>query len=135
MQSIPCFLCGRNLKKRLSKRLKPYFVCDGCGIQLFIRGKQGIERLEQFFNNSEKAQLLYKQHAQNFHEFQAILKEIDDVQQEISKLGFSYWFDNEKLKIRNALNARKESLFSQLQEFAEKDANRDAHKDSSQKTA
>ena len=102
MQSIPCFLCGRQLEKRTSgKNGKPYFVCDPCGIQFFIRGKQGIERLEQFFKNAEKAEVPYRQHAQNFHEMQAILKEIADVESEIAKLGF-FFLDDDKLRTRNA---------------------------------
>ena len=50
---------------------------------------------------------------------QAILKEIDDVQQAINKLGISYFFSEEKLRIRNALLKRKDNLFVQLEEFAE----------------
>jgi DNA-directed RNA polymerase subunit RPC12/RpoP len=119
MQVLPCFLCGRNLEKRTTKRRKPYFVCDGCGIQLFVRGKQGIEKLDQFFRNAAQAEIPYQQHAQHFHEMQAILKEIDDVQQAINKLGISYFFSEEKLRIRNALLKRKDNLFVQLEEFAE----------------
>jgi len=37
--------CGDRLEERTDKKNKPYFVCDPCGIQLFIRRKQGIEKL------------------------------------------------------------------------------------------
>jgi hypothetical protein len=117
MHSLPCFLCGRKIEKRTSKRGKPYFVCDFCGIQLFIRRKQGIERLEEFFRNAEKAEIPYKQHAQHFHEMQAILKEIDDVNEEIKKIGASYFFNDEKLRIRNSLRTLRENLFFQLDQF------------------
>ena len=119
MEFIPCFLCGRKLEKRMSRKNgKPYFVCDRCGIQLFVRGKQGIERLAQFFKNAESAEIPFKQHAQKFHEMQAMLKEIDDVQSEIKKLGFCLLNDN-KLRIRKALDSRVEKLFRELEHFAE----------------
>lgn len=129
MQSIPCFLCGHKLEKRTSKRFKPYFVCDRCGIQLFVRGKQGIERLQELFRNAEKAGILYREHAQNFHRLQAILKEINEVEQELRKLGMSYWFDDDKLRIRNALRVRKDNLFFQLEQFAKQEKNERVRKE------
>ena len=42
---IPCFLCGKEVDIRYSKREKPYLVCDPCGVQIFVRGKSGISRL------------------------------------------------------------------------------------------
>src|SRR5438067_446391 len=104
MQSITCLLCTKNLEKRTSKKNgKPYFVCDGCGIQLFVRRKEGIERLEELFKNLKKAEIPYKQHAQHFHEMQAILKEIADVNDEVEKIGISYFFSDEKRRVRTAL--------------------------------
>jgi len=114
-------LCTRKLEKRTSKRGKPYFVCDFCGIQLFVRRKQGIDRLDAFFKNAEKAEVHYQQHAQNFHKMHAILKEIDDVQQEIRNIGFLHYFSDQKYRIRKSLNTRLEFLFSQLEEFSGED--------------
>jgi hypothetical protein len=42
---FPCPLCQRDLDIRVSKKRKPYCVCARCGVQLFIRGKEGISRL------------------------------------------------------------------------------------------
>jgi DNA-directed RNA polymerase subunit RPC12/RpoP len=47
MQNLPCVLCGKELDKRIDKNRKPYFICDSCGVQIFIRGKRGIKRLER----------------------------------------------------------------------------------------
>jgi predicted RNA-binding Zn-ribbon protein involved in translation (DUF1610 family) len=44
---FPCPLCGLAMDIRISRRGKPYCHCDTCGIQLFFRGKNGIERLKQ----------------------------------------------------------------------------------------
>jgi DNA-directed RNA polymerase subunit RPC12/RpoP len=47
MERLPCILCGKQLDKRIDKNGKPYFVCNPCGIQVFIRGKRGRKRLER----------------------------------------------------------------------------------------
>lgn len=43
---IPCPTCHRELEHRMSKKQKPYFVCEPCGVQIFFRLQEGIERLE-----------------------------------------------------------------------------------------
>jgi hypothetical protein len=43
--TLPCALCGRLLDQRADKNSKPYFVCEPCGTQFFIRGTAGRERL------------------------------------------------------------------------------------------
>lgn len=44
---FPCPLCQKGLDIRISKKQKPYCICSSCGIQLFIRERDGIERLEK----------------------------------------------------------------------------------------
>jgi uncharacterized small protein (DUF1192 family) len=44
---FPCPVCGIALDIRISCKQKPYCVCNPCGIQLFFRGKTGIERLHE----------------------------------------------------------------------------------------
>ncbi len=46
MEAIDCILCGDSLEKRTDKNGKPYFVCDPCGTQFFVRRSQGIRKLE-----------------------------------------------------------------------------------------
>lgn len=40
---IPCFLCGDLVRVKLTKKDKPYFICEPCGVQVFIRYKPGIK--------------------------------------------------------------------------------------------
>jgi len=47
---FPCPLCGAGLPILRSKRNKPYCTCNSCGIQLFVRGKNGIKRLLKMVN-------------------------------------------------------------------------------------
>lgn len=44
---FPCPLCKTPLRIRLSKKYKPYLVCDDCGLQIFVRGNRGEKRLKQ----------------------------------------------------------------------------------------
>jgi predicted nucleic acid-binding Zn ribbon protein len=44
---LPCPLCGLSLKIRESVKKKPYFICDPCGMQIFIRKEQGIKTLNK----------------------------------------------------------------------------------------
>jgi hypothetical protein len=46
-KEFPCPLCAAGLPILNSKRNKPYCTCNDCGLQLFVRGKNGIERMER----------------------------------------------------------------------------------------
>ena len=41
-QLFPCPVCAGPLDVRQSKKAKPYVVCSGCGIQMFVREAGGI---------------------------------------------------------------------------------------------
>jgi hypothetical protein len=49
-KEFPCPLCGAGLPILISKRQKPYCTCNLCGVQLFVRGKAGIARLNEMAN-------------------------------------------------------------------------------------
>ena len=117
MPLLPCPCCGTGLEQRTTKRFKPYFLCELCGVQLFVRKKYGIERLEEFFRNIEKARIPYTLRAQHFHEIQAIIREIHDLSSEIDKIGISYLFNNDKMRVRKLLQAQVDNLFSQLKQI------------------
>jgi transcription elongation factor Elf1 len=48
---IPCFLCGKELKVKISKADKPYFICDVCGLQSFVRYRAGIRRFGKLLDS------------------------------------------------------------------------------------
>ena len=50
-KEFPCPLCGAGLPILTSKRQKPYFTCNLCGVQVFVRGKAGISRLNEMANS------------------------------------------------------------------------------------
>jgi len=47
---FPCPFCGAGLAILLTKRNKPYCTCNPCGVQIFVRGKNGIKRLRKMVN-------------------------------------------------------------------------------------
>lgn len=73
--------------------------------------------MEEFFRNAEKAEIPFKQHAQNFYKMQAILKEIDDVKAEMKKTD-SFWSSDDQRRTHKLLKTRLENLFFQLEDFA-----------------
>ena len=117
MPFIPCVLCGSKLEKRVDKNGKPYFICDPCGIQLFVRRKRGMDLLNEAFRNLDKAQVPFSVHARNLHEIRALIKEIDGVKNEINKIG-SFFLSDEESRIRSALKTKLQNLLSQLEEMA-----------------
>lgn len=119
MSFLPCHLCGSKLEKRIDKNKKPYFVCDPCGIQLFIRRKRGMDLLEEAFRNSEKAEIPFRIHARNLYEIQALLKEIGGVRAEIDKIGNSIFISDDKLSMRNSLKQKLKNLLFQLEQMAQ----------------
>ena len=42
---IPCWLCGEVVEVKFSKKDRPYLICNGCGIQTFIRYGKAEELL------------------------------------------------------------------------------------------
>jgi DNA-directed RNA polymerase subunit RPC12/RpoP len=54
MALLPCFLCHKQLDLRITKKQKPYFICEDCGTQIFVRGKRGIKRLHKLLDNMSR---------------------------------------------------------------------------------
>lgn len=49
---FPCPVCTAHLDIRIARTGKPYCVCLECGIQVFVRGKVGISRLQRMIDNA-----------------------------------------------------------------------------------
>ena len=46
---FPCPVCGELKELCISSKGKPYLTCNDCGVQLFIRGKEGIKKISKQF--------------------------------------------------------------------------------------
>ena len=40
-----CPFCEDMLEVKITKKNKPYCICDDCDMQLFIRGEKGIKKM------------------------------------------------------------------------------------------
>jgi chaperonin cofactor prefoldin len=117
MASIPCFLCGQELHSRIDKNHKPYFICDPCGLQSFIRRKTGIERLAALASAFSAQQRRIDAHNLILFEMRGILSEMDGVKEEIAKLNGEigiFFPDQDKLSALKALKQRLANLLDQL---------------------
>jgi hypothetical protein len=106
---------------RLDKRHKPYFICDPCGMQIFVRGRQGIENLHELMKTLREHDFPFREHARVLREIQAVLTELRGVQKEIKNLDsvFNLFFeDRETARVRELLNTRVETLLSKLEQIA-----------------
>ena len=51
--SFPCPTCNKLRAVGLTKRKKPYFTCNDCGVQVFFRGQEGIRRFREMLGHGE----------------------------------------------------------------------------------
>src|SRR5438477_3605961 len=125
MAQIPCFLCTQELRMRRDKRNKPYFICDPCGMQIFVRGRQGIDNLHELMATLRERDFTFREHARVLHEIQAVLTELRGIKEEIKKLdGLLEIFtdDEHKKRTRKLLNRRIETLLGRLEQIADGNA-------------
>ena len=50
---FPCPVCNTMRPVEIDKNSKPYIKCNDCGVQLFVRGKAGIIKLDKLIGESE----------------------------------------------------------------------------------
>jgi hypothetical protein len=72
---MPCVLCASSLDQRTDKNKKPYFVCDFCGTQFFVRGRVGIEKLKGFQPKAKNVTAIIPA-----KEFKEMEEEMDSIQ-------------------------------------------------------
>jgi hypothetical protein len=122
--TIPCALCGEKLKKKTDKNGKPYFICDPCGMQLFIRHKQGINNLGELIHSLKVHEYHFREHSHVLCEIRAVLKEMRGVKEEIRSLedGLALFESNSDRKGRKRavklLNNRIDNLVSELAQLS-----------------
>ncbi|HTT19613.1 MAG TPA: hypothetical protein VMG82_11730 [Candidatus Sulfotelmatobacter sp.] len=123
MAFLACLLCTEKLEKRMDKNRKPYFVCNPCGIQLFVRRQHGIQRLEKLLRDVAKNEIPFRQRAEEVHKIQALLAEINGVKQQIERLeaqkGF-FFPDQDKIRACNLLRIKLNNLFQELEQIAKR---------------
>ena len=116
-KKIPCFLCGNQIEVKNTVKGKPYFICDPCGLQAFIRRAKGEERLREWMEGKgevfkKKSGGLILELISQLEAVKAKLKEVED------KRGI---FPDEDTKlIQMALNAEIEGIKGQIKQGLKK---------------
>lgn len=121
MSKIPCFLCVQELTQRTDKNRKPYFVCDPCGVQIFVRGRQGIKNLSELIATLKERDFAFRQHPDTLYEIQGVLTEIRGIEKEIDELKSVLDIvipDERKDRTRELLKQRIETLLCRLELIA-----------------
>ena len=57
-QKFPCPVCTKPLEVLMTKKDKPYVICDPCGVQVFVRGPSGIAEFNRLLRNTSDQGLL-----------------------------------------------------------------------------
>jgi len=113
----PCFFCTEELTQRTDKNGKPYFICDACGVQVFVRGRQGIKNLAHLNATLKERDFAFRKHRATLIEIQGILVEIRGVEKEIDSLNgvIDLVIPNERRnRTRELLKKRIETLLGRL---------------------
>jgi DNA-directed RNA polymerase subunit RPC12/RpoP len=64
---FPCPICGTGLDVRLSKKDKPYVVCNPCGMQLFVRLPLGVQRMNELAEQADRGNIWTRLHEMEGH--------------------------------------------------------------------
>lgn len=110
---IPCFLCGNQIEVKNTIKGKPYFICDPCGLQAFIRRGKGTERLREWMEG--KGEVFKKRSGGQILELITQLEEVKAKLGEVEdKTGI---FPNEDTKlIISALEAEIEGIKDRIKQ-------------------
>jgi hypothetical protein len=113
---FPCVLCASPLLVRRDKHGKPYFVCDPCGMQLFIRREEGRLRLEAAMAELGKVPKSAQQRPAALLRIRHLLAEIQELAVEIKRLEdrAGFWGDRDLERQVTALKGRKQSALAEL---------------------
>jgi len=55
---FPCPVCTQPREVRVTKKDKPYVICDPCGVQMFVRGPAGIAEFKRVLEHTNNEDLL-----------------------------------------------------------------------------
>ncbi len=86
LERFPCPICAASSKVEISKKQKPYYFCNSCGVQVFIRGQSGIQRFKQISNDEKLLELLNSNSFSKNSEVIYLLSQIRQIEAAISRI-------------------------------------------------
>jgi len=51
---FPCCVCGEGRDVRMTKKGKPYIICNPCGVQMFVRVDTGIRLFDALVADADR---------------------------------------------------------------------------------
>lgn len=118
-KEIPCFLCGDFQTINISKTDKPYFICNDCGMQVFIRKVSGIKRLSNLINDPDLKDIyLNGKYLSNSKLFR-IKERINLINSQLDNLDI-FTINNKDLELETALRSKLKTLEDQLINYLNK---------------
>lgn len=109
-KAFPCFLCGEFNVINIDKNKKPYLVCNFCGIQSFIRGPNGINKLIELNKDPNFNQAVLNLDVLSNSALLRIKERIELLKDKIETLKAPISFDDKDLKLANVLKANIKAL-------------------------
>jgi hypothetical protein len=115
---FPCPLCGAGLPILASKRGKPYCVCDICGLQVFVRGKNGIARLQTMADTGILVVSCKKSASHGINLYNR-LKQLELQKNELRSKGGIFFLDQDTHNAIQILDAEIEKVQGELAKIAQ----------------
>jgi len=106
---FPCPICKKLILIEATKNSKPYLKCNDCGVQLFVRGKDGIKRFTALVGKARP-----KSDSQNLLNtldyFNALKTRLDEIESDMPILGRNEDLEIEAKIIRGQLDNLRQQL-------------------------
>jgi len=84
---MPCFLCGKTLKVKKTKTNKPYFICEICGLQAFVRYKAGIRKFQTLLVALEEGGEKFLSLNKSSFEVLSLVSRLNELKEKLDKVN------------------------------------------------
>lgn len=122
---FPCFLCGQILKVKMTKNNKPYFICDLCGMQTFVRFKTGIKKLQNVLMDLAEGLTGFLPQQKHTHEILSTVSTLNELEKKLIELkdnksiGDYLFPDGDKEMAQNTLESEIKKARRRLKQLRE----------------
>jgi DNA-directed RNA polymerase subunit RPC12/RpoP len=114
---FPCPFCSAGLPLGLTIANKPYCTCNSCGVQIFVRGKKGIKRLQEMVDEG----ILISDSNESVSHGISLLNRLEQLKKQRSDLESKRGFFLPDENVENAIrivDAEKEKVEGELARIA-----------------
>ncbi len=99
---FPCPICQGLRNVEITKNKKPYIKCNDCGVQLFVRGKEGIRKMGEIVG-ARKIKGDSQQLIKRLDLFNILKERLKEIENEQPFLGTNSDLDLQEKAIKNQL--------------------------------